>query len=241
MIDLFSVDADVEKVEEKDGLPFGAWESDIYDAVLKTAYIDRFSGGSVFVNCVYELTDLRGNKITVQERETIWSVKTQGGHYICQKTGKKKQLIGQAKMDSLAKLLTGKSLKEIQDTGGIEDKTHKIYSSELKKETPQTKPTIMAFTNVPCYVGLKKIIENKQTKQGDTYVMTAETREVNQVEKVFNSDRKTLLEVQANSEAEYFNDWLNINKGKTIDKTKKVDAQPGLPSGTPSQSLQLDI
>ena len=241
-LNIFEIAADVEVSEVKDTLGgFQCHETGLYAGVLKTAYIDRFASGSVYINAVFELTDDKGTTFKHTERETIWSANTQGNFYIDKKTGKKKLLIGFSKMDNLFKLLSGKSMQELSVSGGVENKVHKVYNKEASKEMPTELATFTAITESPVCVALVKQIENKQTKQGNAWVDSAETREVNFVDRIFNGDRKTLLEVQNSTPAAFADEWLKANEGKTRDKSKKVAAQSGMPTAAPTASLNLNI
>lgn len=229
-MDLFAVDSSVEVQEDKDTVGgFAPWESNLYKAVLKTAFLDDFAKGSKNITLVVEITNEAGEVRTITEKETVWSMKTQGPYYLDKKTGAKKQLIGKSKMDALAMLLTGKNLQ----TSTWEEKVHKIRKDGA--EVPTARQTLTEWTNTPIYVGVQKVAENKTIKQGDAYVPIADIREFNTMDKFFNSDKKTLTEVKTDKPAEFFEDWLKANEGKTKDKTNKnIAAAPasGVPSAT---------
>lgn len=229
--DIFNLGADVVAAEEKDSVGgFAAWETDLYEAQIKAAYLDTYDKGSKYIELVLELTDAAGNTRQHSEREIVWSANTKGPFYIDKKTGEKKELIGLSKMNSLGQLLTGKKLGQ----SNFENKFHKIYSKEANGEVPQERPTLVEWTGKKIFVGLQKVITNKQVKQGTTYVDTNEERTDNQVDKFFNENKATLLEVQNSVESKFHEDWLKANKGKDRNKFKAAKGAPaaGVPSAT---------
>ena len=211
---LFTMDQEVEKQVEKDVLGgFAARESALYPMTIKTAFLGDYAGGSKYVSIVLE--DDQGN---YSEEECVWSIKTKGPTYIDKKTGKTKELIGFAKINSLAKLLTGKGLEQ----SVFETKVHEVYSKDAGAKVPTPLPTLTEWTGKVVHVGILKTVENKQTKSGDKYVATAETREVNSVDKWFNEDKKTLVEVEKGVEAKFYEQWEKANTDRVIDKTDKT-------------------
>lgn len=73
------------------------------------------------------------------------------------------------------------------------------------------------------------MLENKNEKQGDEYVPTAETRELNATDKVFHTEtRMTVVEAREGAEvAKFWDSWLERNKGNTRDKRTIKDGQAG--------------
>lgn len=237
--DLFSMGADVEQQEEKDTLGgFKVWDSGLYPMTVKTAFLDDYKGGSKNITVVLE--DADGNTYT--EQECVWSANTKGPFYIDKKTGKKKALIGFSKMDSLAKLLTGKSLNQ----SDYETKVHELYSAEAKAKVPTPRPTLVEWAGKTVYVGILKKQENKQVKGGivdgkQQYVATAEIRETNEISKWFDENKCTLLEKEAGKPATFADDWEKANAGKVIDKTdKSIKAGPvGAAGGATAAPLEF--
>lgn len=211
---LFTMDADVEQQEEKDTLGgFKIYESGLVGFTIKTAFLDDYAGGSKNITIILE--DETG--ATYTEKECVWSAKTKGPTYIDKKTGKKKALIGFSKIDSLAKLLTGKGLSE----SVYETKVHELYSKEASAKVPTPRPTLVDWADMQVTAGILKTVKNKQVKSGDSYVDTAETRDENSVDKWFDADRKTLTEKMKGEEAVFIDQWEKANTGRVIDKVNK--------------------
>jgi len=235
-LDIFNVEADVEVQEERDSVGFKAWESGLYPATLKAAFLGEFPSGSKYIEVVTEVRNPEtGETLNHSERETVWSANSKGPFYIDKKTKAKKQLIGLSKMNSLGELLTGKALKE----STFVEKFHTVYSKEANGQVPTELPTLIDWCGKEIYVGMQKIIANKQIKQGTKYVDIADTREFNEVNKFFDETKRSNLEVKKDVPAEFFNDWLKANEGKTKDKSKAivggasgVPAAGGVPSAT---------
>jgi hypothetical protein len=213
-MDLFKVEADVEVQEEKDTLGgFKIYESGLVDFTIKTAFLDDYAGGSKNITIVLE--DENGGTYT--EQECVWSAKTKGPYYLDKKSGKKKELIGFSKINSLAKLLTGKGLNE----SAFETKVHELYSKEANGKVPTPRPTLVDWAGIQVTAGIMKKLENKSTKSGDTYVPTAEVRETNYVDKWFDAEKRTLTEKMKDAPAEFIEQWEKANTGRVIDKTDK--------------------
>tara|TARA_B110000503_G_C7133765_1_gene407924 strand:- start:804 stop:1529 length:726 start_codon:yes stop_codon:yes gene_type:complete len=233
MLDIFNVETDVEVQEERDSVGFKAWESGFYPATLKAAFLGEFGSGSRYIEIVTEIRNPEtGETMNHSERETVWSANTKGAYYIDKKTKAKKQLIGLSKMNSLGELLTGNALKNSTFT----NKFHTVYSAEANGQVPTELPTLVDWCGKEIYVGLQKVIANKQTKQGTKYVDIAETREFNEVNKFFDENKRSNLEVKRDTKAIFYNDWVKANANKTKDKSKAVVGAAPVAGGVPSAS-----
>ena len=231
-IDLFNVPDDVIVEDEKDSVGgFIVWDTGLYEATLKAAFLGVYDSGSKYIEVIIEVKNDKGEILKHTEREVVWSAKNKGPFYVCKKSGKNKQLIGLAKMNSLGELLTGKGLKDSL----FETKVHKIYNKDAGGEVATELPTLTDWCNKPIYIGLQRITENKQVKSGKIYVDTNEPRDINEISKYFNENKQSNLEVKANEKADFVNDWVKANEGKTRNKFKTVAGGPvagGVPSAT---------
>lgn len=231
-LDLFQVDADVIVQDEKDSVGgFQVWDSGVYTGVVKSAYLDAYDGGSKFIEVNIELTNDKGEVLKISEREVVWSAKTKGTYYLDKKTGDKKQLIGLSKMNALGGLLTGKELKD----SVFETKVHEVYRKAANGVTPTELPTLVDWTGKVVNVGLLKVNQNKQVKSGTKYVDSNEAVERNEINKVFNENKQTNLEVKDNAPATFIDDWLKANEGKTRNTFKPVAGAPAA-GGVPAAS-----
>ena len=134
-------------------------------------------------------------------------------------------------IDDLCLIATEKPLCE-QET---EEKVVNIYDFDLKKEVPKSVQVLTGLTDAPISLGIVKALEDKtklndQTKE---YEPTGETREVNNIEKVFHTElHLTVPEARAGKDrGEFWDAWLAKNKGQIRDKTKKDGAKSGAPAG----------
>lgn len=221
----------------------GALETDVYEATIKAAF-NRGSTKSKAMSIII-LLDINGKELLSQ----TWVTNGDGGVTYKDKKNndKPKNLPGFNQMNSLALLVTGKSLGELD----VEERKLKLWDSNAKAETLQA---------VDCYVDLhgekvlvaiqKQIVDKERAIPGTNpvkYEPTGETREVNEVIKYFPAGKMvTISEIAqwVKSIGESFDDlveagkllkviskvpdevgnygdkWLKQNKGQTWDKSK---------------------
>lgn len=226
-MDFLNVTEDTTVEQEVDSVGgFKVYDSALIQFGIRAAYFDTFkkSGGN---NLTILLETPNGDKYTHVE---YLANKEGDNTYLDKKTKEKKLLPGFSKMTSLAKLLSdGKTLKEQL----IEDRKHAIRNPETKKDENVDRKTLIDWKGKVVWVGMLKIEQNKQVLSGDKYVDTAETRFVNEIDKFFDSEKRTWLEVEEGKEATFFTDWVKANEGKTRNKVKAVanGAVAGAPIG----------
>lgn len=225
--------AGLEQTEDRLG-GGGVVETDLYTGKIKMAYAGKSDGGAQFISLEFEHT---GGK---RYRETIYITNKQGENWFLNKqdSSKKVPLPGFVIIDDLCLCTTEKPLSD-QDT---EEKMVNIYDYELKKEVPKKVPVLVELLDQTVSLAIVKSIEDKTKKEGNEYVPTGETREVNTIDKVFHTESKlTMVEVRNEIDTSAFWDaWVDKNKGKTRDKTGKgaKTASSGAPgkgaSGAPT-------
>lgn len=203
-------------------------ESDIYSGKIKMAYAGAKSGAR-FVNLIVDLPDGK------EYKETVYVTNKAGENFYLNKSdnSKKVPLPGFTTIDDICLCATGKPLAE-QDA---EEKIVKIYDFEAKAELPTSVPVLIELLGQDISLAILKVTENKQAKNASgVYEATAETRDINSIDKVFNTDtHMTVVEARNKAEAPVFWDsWLKRNKGKTRDKTSKVVGTPGAPGAARS-------
>ena len=207
---------------------FQAFESDIYTGPIKALYAGESRGGAVSVTVIL---DLGGGK---EYRETLYVTnKNKENYFINKGTGKKSPLPGFTVVNDICLIATGKELHELQ----TEDKVIKAWDSDAKAEVPKSVPMITEALGQKISIGVLKQLENKNEKQGDEYVPTAETRETNIIDKVFHPDLKvTVAEArQGKTQGEFWDAWLKRNQGQTRDRREIKDGEPAKP-GTPPKA-----
>lgn len=208
---------------------FAPFESAIYTGTIKALYGGASAGGAQSVTLV---ADFNGKEY----KETFYVTNKKGQNYFLNKddSSKKVPLPGFTVVDDICLIATGNPLAA-QET---EDKVIKIYDYEQKKEVPTSVPMIMGALGQKISLGILKILENKNTKVGDDYVPTAETREINNVDKVFHPEMKiTVVEARAGQEeAKFWAGWEERNKGNTRDKRTIKDGEAGAASARPTRA-----
>ena len=211
----------LEQTQDRLGGGYQPKETDIYTGKIKALYAGKSAGGAQSVSLILSLAD--GSEY----RETFWITNKKGENFFLNKADKTKTvpLPGFTIVDDLCLVTTGKPLAE-QDT---EEKTIKLYDSEAKKELPKAVPMLVEALGLEVSLGIVKVLENKNEKQGDEYVPTAETRELNATDKVFHTEtRMTVVEAREGAEvAKFWDSWLERNKGNTRDKRTIKDGQAG--------------
>lgn len=204
-------------------------ESDIYSGKIKMAYAGAAKSGARFVQLIVDMPDGK------EYKETVYITNKAGENFYLNKSdnSKKVPLPGFTTIDDICLCATGKPLAE-QDA---EEKIVKIYDFEAKAELPTSVPVLIELLGQDISLAILKVTENKQAKNANgVYEATAETRDINSIDKVFNTaTQMTVVEARNKAEAPVFWDnWLERNKGKTRDKTSKVIGNPGAPGAARS-------
>lgn len=201
-------------------------DSNVYPATIKTAYAGQSKGGAHSVTLI---ADANGREY----RETIYVTNKAGENFFLNRNDKTKKvpLPGFTTVDDICLFATGSPLAE-QPT---EDKIVNIYDYDSKKEIPTSVPMLMDLLGKTVDLGIIRQLENKNEKDGSgNYVATAETRELNLIDKVFDPETKrTVVEVRNEAETATFHDnWVERNAGNTRDKRSIKDGSGGT-SGRP--------
>ena len=207
---------DVEKQSiERVGGGF-AWESGVYDAVVKMVYLNQSASEAVSWNVI--IVNSEGKEL----REAFWikSGKAKGNKTYFTKDGKNYPLPGYSLANSMCIAATGEDLDACMKSS--EKKTVNIYNVEQKKEVPTERPVIMGLINKPVKVAVHQVVEDRMTKGSNgSYQSTGETRTVNNCKFFGNSDGKTAEEIENNTDAVMFDKSAAKNTGNVIDKSSK--------------------
>lgn len=232
--------ANTEKVEDRLGGNFSALDTNVYSGTIKQFYAGASSSGARSVTVILSGGDF-GDR---EYRETIYvtSSTAKGGKNTYEKDGKVYQLPGFIVANHLAQCAAGQELNELH----FEEKMVNIYDPEAKKELPKSVFVATDMIGKEVSVAIQKNLESQTEKSGDKYVPKADgsTRETNNIEKVFNTQyHMTVSEAQErqkdpNSVPEFWDKWVERNKGKVRDKTEKAagNGQAGKPGGAAPQS-----
>jgi hypothetical protein len=204
---------------------FSPFDTGIYTGKIKNAYGITSQQGAQGVTLV---VDFAGKEY----KETLYVTNKKGENFFYNKDDKTKKvpLPGFTVVDDICLIVTGEPLSAQED----EEKIVKIYDYEQKKEIPTNVPVLTALIGAEISLGIVRILENKSEKVGDDYVPTAETREINQIDKVYHPEMKmTVAEARDGKETgEFWENWETRNKGVTRDKRTLKDgaAAPGRPT-----------
>lgn len=204
---------------------FRRLESDAYLGKIKMAYAGQSSGGARSITLIFG----HGEGAKEEYRETIYITNREGKNYYVDDKKKKQPLPGFTTIDDICQMITGKPLAE----QATEEKVVNVYDADAKKELPKSVPVLTELLDGDVILGIIKQTVTKQVKQGDTYVDSDETREENVIEKVFHHPSQlTVAEAKKGVQsAAFYGAWVETNKGKTRDKTKK--AAGGIKTGRP--------
>ena len=222
--------------EEKDSLGGSRLlESDIYNLTIKLAFLTVSDGGAMALNVHTETED--GQPYRTQQWMTSGTAK--GGHnYYVDGKGVKQYLPGFNVANAIALMTTGKNIAEL----ATEEKTVNLYNPTAGKEVPTPVQMFTALIGTEFAAGIIKQTVNKNVKGADgKYVPTAETRDENELDKVFQAKTlRTTVEIKAgDTEGTFANQWKEKFAGVTRSKVKEVKGGPkaGAPAGaaaTPS-------
>ena len=232
MLENLQLDDDVVQ-EDKDSLGgFTLLDSGYYEAKIKLAYFDAAASEAISFNVIF---DVDGHELRMTEYITSGKAKGGKAYYM---GGKNKDvkipLPGYSKMNDLTRLAAGTIISKLDP----EDKVINIYHDG--KEQPVSRKVATELHGLDIGLGVVRSLEDKTAKAND-YKPTGETREVNTVDKFFQSDtRLTAAELtKGDKEAAFITDWLKKYEGQIPDNsTKVVGAQSGNPFGAAGAATQ---
>lgn len=202
-------------------------ESGLQDFTVSLAYLTKSDGGAMALNVVFK------NPSKQELRQQFWmtSGTAKGGKNFYEKDGEKHYLPGFIMANALALLTVGKEISNLE----TEKKTISLYNTAAKAEVPTQVDMVMDLLGKEVVAGVIKQTVDKSVKDATTgtYVPTGDTREENEVDKLFRaSDKMTTAEIRAQAEAATFvNTWKAKWEGVTRNKAKGAGAagKPGLP------------
>ncbi len=190
-------------------------ESGLYDANIEMAYLSTSKGGAMALNVVLLI---EGESV----RQTIYmtSGTAKGAlNYYIGRDGQKVYLPGFQLANSIALLTVGKDISDVD----VEEKVIKLWDYDAKGEVPTKVKVFMELLGKKIKVGMIKQIVDKNVKNDDgTYVPSGETRDENEISKVFHIDSGlTVTEIKAEAtEPGFITKWVEKWKGVTKNKAK---------------------
>lgn len=189
------------------------FNSDVYLATIKGAYLDKSSGGSLGAFLSFEIDGK-------QLRYTQYLTNKQGENFYT-KDGKNFMMMGYLAIDALMQLVAECPLEDAV----TEDKIVKIWDNDLKKEVPQTREVFVDLLDKQVKIAvLRQIVD--VTKKGDDgkYHPNGETKEENECVKFFHAETdQTLKEAMDGIEGGVFmQSWIEKFKDQIPNKAKGV-------------------
>lgn len=220
---------DIKAEKDSVGGNFGAKESGLYPSTVDIAYLEKKQSGALFLNVVLKDDDGHEHK----EGLCIASGDAKGNKTFYENAqGERHFLPGFNHASSISLLTIGKELAEL-DT---EKKTIKLYNFDAGKEVPTEVDMVTDLVGQRVIAGLQKQIVDKRQKGDDgKYHATGETREVNEIDKIFRErDKLTTAEIRAGKEEPgFYHTWDKKWTGKTRNKATATNDANGAAQGAP--------
>jgi len=209
----------------------GPKDSGLYPGTVDIAYLEKKQSGALFLNTVIKFDDGHEHR----EGLCIASGDAKGNKsYYENANGERHFLPGFNHASAISLLTIGKELAEL-DT---EKKTIKIYNFDAGKEVPTEVDMVTDLVGQRVIVGLQKQIVDKRQKNDQTgkYEATGETREVNEIDKIFRErDKMTTAEIRAGKEEpEFYDTWDKKWTGKVRNKASAANDANGASQGAPA-------
>lgn len=212
--------------QEKDSLGGnGPLDSALYPVTITMAYINKADSGALGLVLTCKTKDSH------EVRQTLWmtSGKAKGGRTYYEKDGEKHYLPGYLQANAICLLAVGKEIAAME----TESKMIKVYSHDAKAEIPTKVDCVVELIGKEVVIGLIRQTVDKTKKNDATgsYEATGETRDENEIDKVFRaSDRMTTAEIRAQAtEAVFASTWEAKWAGKTRNKAKGSTGTAGVP------------
>jgi hypothetical protein len=211
---------------EKDSVGSGgAIDSGLYLSTITLAYVTKAASDAM--GLVFHAKTEEGREV----RQTLWmtSGKDKGcKNYYEDKNGEKHYLPGFNHANSLALLTLGKEISALE----TETKVVNVYNKDAKAEVPTKVEMLVDLLGQQVILGVIKQTVDKTSKGDDgKYHPTGETREENEIDKIFRArDKMTTAEIRAQAtEPAFYDTWDAKWTGKVKDKATKASGTAGAP------------
>lgn len=195
-------------------------ESNIYTGKVKAFYAGESKGGAKSITVIL---DHDGKEY----RETVYITNKKGENFFLNKDDKTKKvpLPGFTVADDICLMATGFPLSD----QNFEEKVMNIWDSEARKELPKAVMMATEVLGKEVSLGIIKELQNKSELKGDEYVPVADTVERNVINKVFHTESKVTTAEARNGvdTGEFWDKWLERNKGTVVDRRTIKDGQGG--------------
>ena len=228
MTDFLNIDRGGAKQEtESVGGGRELFNSNVYPAKVKQAYLDQYDSGSRFCSVTLDI-----NGKDYEERLLLTNSKGEG--FWKDRDGNPQQFGGLTRLDELA---FAAGFPNVQATG-VAPGTIRAWDKDAKAFVLRQHQTVLTgLQGKQVLVALQKVHQNKQVKNPVTtkYDKINEAEEVNQIEKFANLQKQTQLEAAKNINPPTFIDtWSEKWNGKVKNTYKEQKNAPT--QGTPTAS-----
>lgn len=201
------------------------FDSDVYKARIKQAYLDAYESGSRFLSLMLDI----GGK-DYEERLLLTNGK--GESFWTNDKGEPQQYSGLTRFEELAFAAGYPNIQAI----GIQAANIRAWDKDAKAFVLRQHQTVLVnLQGKEVLVAIQKIVQNKQKKNEVTkkYDKLNEREEINQIEKFANLSKQTQLEAAKNVNPPQFMDaWIAKWQGNVNDKYKTQKNAPS--QGTPT-------
>lgn len=206
----------------------GVVDSGLYPAEIELAYLEEAKSEALALVVHFKTDSGR----TIQQKLWMTGGKDKGKkNYWTDKDDVKHFLPGFNHANALALLTVKKEISELEP----EEKVVKLWNYEAKAEVPTKVQVVTELLKQRVILGVLKQTVDKTKLEGSVYVPTGETRDENEVDKIFReSDKMTTAEIRAGAtEAEFYATWDKKFTGTVRNKAKGAAAGgvAGAPKG----------
>lgn len=224
----FSVDNDV--VQSVDFEGYEPVQTGLYRLHIKTAFGDQSASGARFVRLEGDLIpeghDGKGGTI----RQDVYFM-GKNGKLTYERNGKQMKIPGLDLMDAMCEFINGKGLSR-------QAHEEKLVDVFIDGEKQQAKRDVLVdIVGSEVLVAVERVIDNKSKQNSNTgeWEPTAETRQFNEIVKVFSDKGFTYAETLAAATETKWKTNFEKSTGKDRDRTKKVTASASqAPGNKPS-------
>lgn len=208
-------------------------KSGVYTAQVKNIYFTETKSGTGCANIVLSINgNVKTFPVYVTWKDTKSPVRT--------KDGKPQVMPGYRTLNSLAYLLTGKGVNDLEQ----EEKTIMVYSFKDRKEQPTKASCITELMNKTIQVGIIEIKKHKSMLSNGVYVPTTDTYNTNEISQFFDEDGYTASEKAKGIDPSYLNAWKTRFEGKLQEeKLNTVPVDPATlnkPSSVGAPGVSVD-
>lgn len=192
-------------------------ETNVYKATMLYAYMEQSAKEQNTYNIIIRWKLEQGYTFN----ETLWSVVKQGSVFSgTNKDGTKKMTYGFQVATRYFATFVGKSLEQAFEN--MSTKTVDVYDFGLRTDVPKQINCFTDSINAQGYVAFQRKVSNKQEKQGDVYVATAERKTEPTIAFTTTLDKRTLSELKIATAPTKLDAWQAANAGKDYDAYKPV-------------------